>query len=250
MSLFTFALSENRLMDTLCPCFAGRSRPVFFILGGNPLIPFIYPFQANFVRKELNKLLQAVYFAGDYRVYQTTKDSLLFSINALFGQLTSEQSSLFTSITEIKGQRELNKFMATLRPYVIPFPLDVDQIRQLFKKEKKFTIPNFTYLDLKTISYLGWRDIGTSQLYLVYPYLGKLTGIRARYVAGNATKSNVCSICNQGLQGSEIGLVAARTKSTMYQSVGNYMCLDSDACNRRITSIHVVEDFFGKVMTK
>jgi FBP C-terminal treble-clef zinc-finger/Elongation factor G-binding protein, N-terminal len=214
------------------------------------LTPFIYPFQANYIRHELNKLLRVVYFVGDYRVYQATKDELESTIHTIFGPLTKEQASLFAGITEIKGQRELNEFMDTLHPYVIPFSLDVDQVRRLFKKEKKLTIPDFSDLDLKTISYLGWRDVGKNHLYLVYPFMGELTGIQARYTAGSASNANVCFICNQSLTGSEIGLVVAKTKSSIYQSVGNYMCLDSVSCNRRMTSVNAIEEFFAKVMAK
>lgn len=214
------------------------------------MTPFIYPFQMNFIRKELNKLLNAVYFAGDYRVYQTAKDSLTSAVHALFKQLTPEQTALFDGMTEIKGQRALNDFMATLYPYVIPFSLEMGQVRRLFKKEKKLTIPDFSRLDLKTVSYIGWRDIGKNQLYLVYPYMGELVGIRARYTTGNTNQSNVCCFCNTGVKGSEIGLAVAKTKSTEYQSVGNYMCLDSESCNQRLTSTHAVEEFFRKVLTK
>ena len=140
------------------------------------------------LRSELNKLLRVFYFVGDQRVYQATKDALESSIKTLFSSLTSEQASVFAGITEIKGQQDLNDFMFQLRQYVIPFPFDEDRIRRLFKREKKLTLPDPNGFDLYTMTYLGWRDIGTKHLYLVYPYKGELTGIRARYTSVNTSK--------------------------------------------------------------
>lgn len=213
------------------------------------MTPFIHPFQANHLRNELNKLLRVVYFVGDYRVYQAVKDELESTIGTLFGPLTPEQAALFAGITEIKGQQELNNFMTRLRAYVIPFPFDTDRVRQLFKREKKLAVPDPADFDLSTMTYLGWRDIGKNHLYLVYPYQGVLTGIQARYTAGSTTQ-NVCCICNQASGGSAIGLVVTRTKSSTYKSVGNYMCLDSVSCNRRMTSTGAIDEFFRRAMTK
>src|SRR5579875_2582867 len=156
--------------------FAGLESPVFFILGGESIDTVYLSIQANYLQKELNKLLNVVYFAGDYRVYQATKDTVELTVDSLFGPLTSEQKSLFAGITEIKGQKELNEVMNSLRPYVIPFPVDADKVRRLFKKEKKLVVPDFEQLDLRTISYLGWRDIAKNHIYLVYPYFGELIG--------------------------------------------------------------------------
>jgi hypothetical protein len=214
------------------------------------LTPFIYPFQANYLRNELRKLLNVVYFAGDYRVYQATKDSLESNIQTLFGHLTSEQASLFRCMTDIKNQRDLNEIMESLRPYLIPFPFDTGQIKRIFKKEKKLTIPDPANYDLRTMSYFGWRDIGTHSVYLVYPYMGELTGIRARYTEGNTSKLNVCCLCNSAFKGTDVGLVVANTKAATYQSVGNYMCLDSSACNQRITSVHAIEEFFQRALSR
>lgn len=213
------------------------------------MTPFIYPFQANYVRNELNKLLRVVYFVGDYRVYQATKDALESSIYQLFGPLTAERAALFAGITEIKGQQELREFMERLRPFIIPFPFVLNQVRRIFKQEKKLTIPDPADFDLRTMTYFGWRAQGNHQLYLLYPYLGELAGIRARYTTGNAA-SSVCCLCNQAVTGSEVGLVVAKTKSSTYKSIGNYMCLDSVSCNSRITSSQAIEEFFARTLAQ
>ncbi len=212
------------------------------------MTPFIYPYQANFIRNELNKLLRVFYFVGDQRVYHATKDALDFSIKNLFGTLTSEQTSVFKGITEIKGQQDLNDFMIQLRHYVIPFPFDEDRIRRLFKREKKLSVPDQSGFDFYTMTYLGWRDIGTKHLYLVYPYKGELTGIRTRYTPVNT--NNVCSICNHAFTESETGLVVAETKSSVYKTSGNYMCLDSAICNRQMTNDKAIGKFFEKAVRK
>lgn len=213
------------------------------------MTPFIYPYQANFLRNELKKLLRVVYFVGDWRVYQATKEQLESTIEMLFGPMSPAQAALFDGISEVKGQQDLNDYMNRVTTYVVPFACDTEQIRKAFKKTKRLTLPNLDEFDLKTMTYLGWRDIGAKVLYFVYPYKGELTGIRARYTPVSGT-SNICSLCNQALSGSETGLVVAETKSSTYKSVGNYMCLDSAICNQRITSVQAIEDFYARVLTK
>ena len=212
------------------------------------MLPFIQPYQANILRNELNKLLRVFYFVGDFRVYQATKDELQATIHQMFGPLSHEQVQLFDGITEIKGQQELNDFMRRIQDYVIPFPFDSEGIRSLFKKEKKLSVPDVSEFDLGVMTYLGWRDISKNVIYMVYPYEGKMTGIKARYTTGSAN-SNVCCICNQALGGSEVGLVTTNTKASNYKSVGNYMCLDSIACNRRMTRVDSLEDFFRSALS-
>lgn len=212
------------------------------------MTPFIYPYQLNAFRFELNRLLSVVYFAGDYRVYNAAKSTFEEATQRIFGSMTSEQSNLFDGALAIKGKKEMNDLLASLLPYVISFPYDAKEIRQLFKREKKFTLPDFSSLDLKAISYLGWRDISKNLLYLIYPYQGHLAGIRARYTVGSK-HAGVCSLCNGHLRGNDVGLVVALTKKSTYESVGNYMCLDSLACNERLRSVESIEAFFHRVLS-
>jgi len=215
------------------------------------LLPFIYPYQANSLRYELTKLLNVVYFAGDYRVYQATKDLLEVAIKELFGPMTPKQAALFAGITEIKGKRAANDFISSLRPYLIPFHYDADKVLRLFKKEKKLTIPDSADMDLHALSYVGWRDLSKKKIYIVYPYRGELAGIRARYTIGNHSQSGVCCLCLATRKGSEIGLVVADSQSaSLYRAVGNYMCLDSEACNEQIRNVQGIEFFFAQVFSR
>ncbi|MFD1674956.1 FusB/FusC family EF-G-binding protein [Alicyclobacillus fodiniaquatilis] len=211
---------------------------------------FIRPYQFNIVKNELARLLQVVYFVGDYRVYATTKLMVVDKIMSLFPDISSDQASLFKGIEDIKGQKELNACLDHLKPYVIPFPrLTLDEVKKLFKKDKRFSPPDLGQIEWTHLIYLGWRDVKTHSIYFVYPYLGEMVGVKSKYLACDDTKQGTCSLCHGALKGSEVGLLVARTRSAAYKSVGNYMCLDSNACNQRLKAVEPLESFLTKVMS-
>ena len=209
------------------------------------MTPFIRPFQLNAIRQEFNKLLRVFYFVGDYRVYEATKREVAANIEAMFHPWTPEQKALFEGIEEVNGQRELNHFLGKLRPFVMPFPYQPSEVRALFPKEKKLSVPNADDLNLEALTYLGWRDVASRQLYLVYRYNGVLFGMKGRYKANTGPRS-VCCLCNQAMSESPVGLVVMKTKSAAYKAVGNSMCLDSAICNQQLTSTDGLDAFFER----
>jgi hypothetical protein len=83
--------------------------------------PFIQPYQVNFIRSQLNHLLKTVYFVGDYRVYEATKQSVREKIESQFPIQSAAVTELFESIATTRGKSEVEKFMASLTPYVMPY---------------------------------------------------------------------------------------------------------------------------------
>lgn len=211
---------------------------------------FIQPYQYNILKKELARLLNVVYFAGDFRVYAATKQTLLERVHSLFSDMTPTQAVHFDGITEIKGQKELNAFLEQLRAYVIPFPeLGSTDLRRLFKKEKKLLMPDLSPEQFNLLTYFGWRDLATNTIYIVYPLHGRMIGVKCRYYAGDMSQRNVCCICQEPQKGSEVGLLVARTNATAYKTVGNYICLNSTQCNQQLTNIEVLESFLTRAIS-
>jgi hypothetical protein len=210
---------------------------------------FIQPYQFNLIRRELTKVLNAVYFVGDYRSFAAIKETTGETIRSLFASNPQVDMGLFQDIELVNGQKELNEWMDRLKPYVIPFPAITDaDLRKLFRKVKRLPIPDMSQSHREQMTYLGWRDISTNTLFLVYPLDGRPVGLACRYSMGQAQKGNVCCLCGGTLAGTEVGLVVTNTSADFYQSIGNYMCLDSDACNQRITNVESLESFVAQAV--
>lgn len=108
-------------------------------------------------------------------------------------------------------------------------------------------MPDLTEVSFGSLTYLGWLDIGSTKLYMVYKREDRLVGIEARYTAAN--KKSICSLCNGY---GEVALVTAvaKTKASSlpdyYKAVGNYICVDSAHCNKQITDISYLGLLSGK----
>lgn len=214
------------------------------------MTPFIAPVQLNRIRQELGQLVQVAYFVGDYRVYRAAKERAYEKVIELFDDLSEEQRQLFDGVPDIADQKQLNQFMDALRPLVAPFPqISVEDLRRLYKREKKLPLPDLGGVDFLSLVYLSWRDVSTQSIYLVYPYAGEIVGLKGRYTAGSAKKV-MCTFCHTAFTGDHVGLVSIRTRSREYQSVGNYLCLDGQSCNERLTSTVDIDSFFERALTR
>lgn len=215
------------------------------------MTPFIKPFQLNEVRNILQQLLNAVYFAGDYRVYEATKQSTVLKLEAAFNGLTEDQRRLFQGVENFSGQDEVSLFLESLEPYLIPFPhVTANQIKRLFPKVKKLVLPELDDVDFRKLVYLGWRDVATHSLYIVYEAEGTVSGIQCRYTVGPANRTSVCSVCKQSRSAQHVALVAASSHVDGNRSYGVHMCLDSDVCNRHIRNKDGLTDFVERLKRK
>lgn len=134
--------------------------------------------------------------------------------------------------------------------HLAEFPqLTEKQIRKLFPKNKKLALPDLS-VDYRFVTYLGWVDISSTKLFIVYPLDGQVVGIEGKYTPTH--KKIVCFLCNRH---SETALFTAVSKARpahaspdYYKAVGNYMCLDSRECNKHITNVDALEKFIRSVI--
>src|SRR5690606_11122615 len=114
---------------------------------------------------------------------------------------------------------------------------------------KKLRIPDLTGIEERTLTYLGWTDPATNRMFLVYPGhnpTGKsgssLIGVEGQFISVN--KKGICAFCNRS---GEMVLYTAISKSKIshlpdyYKAVGQYICMDSEVCNSRITELNVLD---------
>ncbi|ASB88585.1 FusB/FusC family EF-G-binding protein [Bacillus sonorensis] len=203
--------------------------------------PFIRNDQYNFIKFQTGSLVRGHANIKDGNVLDALKSNALDQVLNLFPDLGNCQKTLLCQMVEVEDGSEATRFLAELKPYVIPFQhVTAEKAKKLFSKVKKLKTPDFGQIDFSGYSYLGWNDAGSGRKYMIVDIEGKLTGIHGTIKPGN--KKGICSICNRT---EEIGLFMARVKSgkETYTDRGNYICYDSEKCNENMMTLDHLNDF-------
>ncbi|MFT9846012.1 FusB/FusC family EF-G-binding protein [Aneurinibacillus sp. REN35] len=212
--------------------------------------PFIRNHQYNFIKQQATILQRAYKTVHDSGVLEAVRGSAESKIMQMFPDHTDIQKQVIENIAIAKTAEDFEHYLHSLEPYLLTFPHVTDkQIKKLFPKNKKLKIPDLSTVDLRYVTYLGWIDISTHKLFMIYHLDGKIVGIEGRYTP--IQKKNLCFLCNDI---KEVALVSARSKAKLahipdyYKSVGNYMCINSQECNRSMTDVANVERFIHNVL--
>ncbi|MGZ9585684.1 FusB/FusC family EF-G-binding protein [Paenibacillus marinisediminis] len=213
--------------------------------------PFIRNHQYNLVKKQVGILQHACNTVSDRKVVESVRFSASSKIIEEFPDATELQRQSLEQISALKTDGDFRQYLLSLEPYLAEFAQVTDkQLKKLFPKSKKLKVPDLTAIDYRYVTYLGWTDIATNKLYIVYHLNGQLVGIEGRFTPVN--RKSVCFLCNRH---EEVALFSAITKSKpanaspdYYKAIGNYMCVNSDACNKNITDIAPLEKFIHAVV--
>ncbi|WP_252183668.1 FusB/FusC family EF-G-binding protein [Rossellomorea vietnamensis] len=197
--------------------------------------PFIRNDQFNFIKAQTKVLINGHVNANDPGVMKALKAVTLEKVLSLVPAPSEKEHDLLSSIVFIKDKQDAEVYLAKLKPFVIPFREVSDKtLQKLFPKVKKLKLPDLENVDLREVTYLGWNDIGQERKYLVTEDNGKLSGMRGTFK--NHSQKGVCTICNSIR---EIGMFITESKAAAngtYRNRGNYICQDSQACNRSLQS--------------
>lgn len=211
--------------------------------------PFIRNHQYNLIKKLTGQLQHACSTVADLKVIDAVRQSTVMKIVEAFPDATASQRQLLESVSELKRTEQFQQYLLELEPYVTEFPqLSEQQIKKLFPKVKKLKVPDTAAIDRRFKTYLGWTDIASSRMFIVYELDGRLVGIEGRFTPTN--KKSVCFVCNRH---EEVALVTAATKKPAnapidyYKAIGNYMCASSEGCNKNITDTEALETFLRNV---
>ncbi|XEC95154.1 FusB/FusC family EF-G-binding protein [Paenibacillus tarimensis] len=212
--------------------------------------PFIRNHHYNFIKKQIDYLQHAYRTVSDPKVVESVRYGTESNIMGLFPDADDIQQLLTGKIPTLQTAEDFQQYLLSLEPYMTAFPqVTATQIRKLFPKNKKLTIPDLK-LDYRHITYLGWLDISANKIIIVYPFNGQILGIEGRFTPTG--KKGACFLCNRH---EETALVTAVTKARpaksspdYYKAVGNYMCMDSEACNKNITDVASLERFIHEVL--
>lgn len=212
--------------------------------------PFIRNHQYNLIKKQVGQLQHACNNGADPKVIEAVEFNAVSKILDSFPELTDSQKHTLEKFEGLRKTEEFQQYFISLEPYLESFSqVTGKQIIKLFPKIKKLKTPNLNSIAHHKISYLGWVDIATQKLFIVYHLNGKTVGIQGRYTPAN---KGVCFLCN-GI--GDVALFSAITKSKpanaspdYYKAIGNYMCVDSHECNKKITDVAVLEKFLQEVL--
>lgn len=206
--------------------------------------PFIGNYQYNYIKKQTEFLLNTLRTVADRRVLETVRYRALTNIIDVFPTLTEHQQRLLQPISTFEMSTDFQKYLSGLESFLEPYPqITQKQIQKLFPKNKKLKVPVLSAIDFRYVTYLSWVDIATNKLFIVYPFEGQFIGIDGRITPTH--KKGYCLFCNRQ---QELAFFTVKTKPKNaspddYHSYGQYICLDSQECNRSITDIASLERF-------
>lgn len=207
--------------------------------------PFIQPFQYNFIRSQVDSMIQQLSAVHDPDVRDAVVYSAAKKIFDLLPVLTAEQEELLMKVRTVQNEADSTSYLEDIQPVVRSFPsITETQLQQLFRKTKKLRHPPLHSIDFLKTTYLSWNDTGNKKKFFVYPLKGEWVGIEGTYLP--TIQKGICTICNQY---SDVTLVSARTNPSadQYRAIGNYICIDSDHCNEQVTNPTALEKLLSKM---
>lgn len=215
--------------------------------------PFIRNHQYNLIKKQVDLLQNTCKSVSDPKVVEAVRQSAQSKIAEALPDAKELHGQMIEQIPLLSTAGEFQQYMRSLEPYQAEFRrVTENQVKKLFPKIKKLKVPDLAAIDYRFVTYLGWNDIATNKLFLVYHLDGQLVGVEGRFTPTN--KKSVCFLCNRH---EEVALFTAITKARpanaspdYYKAIGNYMCVNSAACNKNITDVTALEKFIHAVVTK
>lgn len=208
---------------------------------------FIKKYQFNYIEKLMKQLENTFISCVDIEMIKASRAMIQEKIYFIFNELDEEKRELL-SVEKIEGILQISRYIKKITPYVCGMPeVSKAQIRKLFKKEKKMKFPKLENIEFSSLTYLGWRNLASNKLYIVYSMNDKLVGLTCRTISVKARGTNMCALCKRGGTSKDVGFVSVVSKSSeKYKSLGFYVCMDSKKCNERITSISKLEEIIEK----
>lgn len=213
--------------------------------------PFIRNHQYNLIKNQANFVLHALRTVGDPKILESVRLGARTKVAEPFPDVLDDRRTMLESISDLKTAEDFPKYLQALEPYLVGFPpITEAQIRKLFPKNKKLKLPDLAQIDFRYVSYLSWLDVSTNKLFIVYHTGGQFVGIEGRFTATH--KKSYCFVCGRF---EELALFSAISKKRpahaspdYYKSVGNYLCINGDECNKNVTDVSSLEKFIDSVL--
>lgn len=212
---------------------------------------FIKKHQYNYIKKCLNDLNNTFRGCVDAKIIEANKIYIQGKLLTFMSSLSEEEKSLL-DISKINDPLHIDKYLRDLDEYVYGMAEVTNaQLNKLFKKEKKLKLPDLAIQESKNV-YLGWINESINKLFVAYIMNDKLVGMSCRLPNYSSNNTHRCAFCNSVGDESEIAFVSPICKTANsgkdgYKSIGFNICLDSEKCNERITSVEKLETLLKDV---
>lgn len=204
------------------------------------------PYEYWYCKQQVSELVSAYHSVNDKQTIVTLQTLIQGRTEEFFGRdpllAAYWEQFLDTGLTRDKFEKLFEEMKRFVTPMDVP---STKQIEKSFRKVKKMQYPELETKDFRDLSYLGWNDSGTNRKYLLRKIDGRFVGAYGSF-STDVQKGN-CAICNQI---STVAFFLATTKSAgdgTYTKKGNYICTDSDQCNRQLTQLATLERFWDTV---
>lgn len=191
--------------------------------------------------KQTTKLLNALTTSKDKDVIGAVKGLIETELRTALPK-SQETQSIVDQVNEITDRTHADLFLHAVKAYVIPFHApEAEDLKRLFKKEKRLRIPPLTAYDWKEVSYFSWKDSGTHRQYFVLEQDGKWQTLQG--VTKTDTVKGVCRICRQHTL---VNLFTATVKGKTedaFTSYSHYICEDPAVCNTNLDNYEQITTF-------
>lgn len=205
----------------------------------------LQPYEFNYIKNQITHLINVYKTVNDKNVILTIQETVTNELALLLDEVFLEEIKPIYLDRTLTNAKSLSLF-EKIQEQIIPFNQVSDKkIEKVFRKVKKIKYPKWETLDLKTINYLAWDDIGTQRKYITFYYEEQLRGCYG--VMSPDIIKNVCAICHK-IDNVAMFLTTTRVAGDgTYTKKGNYICKDSQKCNQQMEDLVHLYDFYHTV---
>jgi len=205
---------------------------------------FIRNEQFNLIKKQITLINNSRMQNVPKHVLNAVIDSADAKISQQFPHASIEQQQLL-NVVGLSSDKDYDQYIQRIAEYLQPFPTVTEQqLKKLFPKHKKLKLPDLSTIDHTKLTYLSWTDLRSNKKFIIYELTGNLVGIECEFQP--ASKKNVCSVCNsvgEVTYFSTVTKAKAAKNPDYYRAIGNLICVNSEECNKKITSVEYLETF-------
>lgn len=207
---------------------------------------YIEPYQYFFIKRETEQLLNVYHSVNDPKTVETVQTLAKENIFEILLQEEEAKNAIEPFLNQMMDNRlkkeQADAMLAELKTRVVPFnqPTKV-QVEKIFRKVKKLKHPDWQIMDLKEHTYIGWNDPGSQKKYILYYQDDQLKGVHG--TLSPTILKGICAICQKT---SQVSMFLSTTKSGSdgtYTKKGNYICHDSEQCNRQLVKLASFYEF-------
>lgn len=198
------------------------------------------PYEFNRIKYLTFDLVNVYHSVND----KSTQEAVFAQVEAEILSLSngSEVQEFLSNLTHPKITTEqAEKLLSNLKNLVEPFELPkLETTKKIFKKVKKLQFPSVENWDFRDISYFAWNEVASQRKYILLEnqgFYGQMYG----------HKKNICAICQKTSEVTQFRAITRQKADGTYTSRGNWICIDSEQCNRQMQQIYGLTKFVEQI---